>query len=200
MSVVLLASVFALAPAVPALPVAGCDAIAFAEESLQNDARGGGDAPDTADAPRRVEADGYYTGYLSAVGHANADREDWYVYAVPSGIEAMHANITSEFPIVPTYTVELPTHVQVFTLTVFPPDGSPPVSITPHDETLVISSPPSGEYLVRVTATTLREIDECGPAPAPPPAPAGTSHARNHGFYLGCDPLCAEGGPMSPGL
>lgn len=189
-SVVLAACALALAPSAPALP-AGCDAVAFVEGSLQADAGVAGDAPDTPAGARPVLEDGYYSGYLSTVGHARADREDWYVYDVPAGIELMSANITWEFPVVPVYTVEAPTYMQVFTLTVYPPDGSAPRSVTPYDPTLEIPSPSPGAYLVRITATTAHELGACESGVAPPPAPAGTSQARNHGMYLGCDPLCA---------
>lgn len=195
LSLVLAVSALALVSAAPA--PAGCDAIAAAEASLQSDAGSGSDAPDAPTDALRVNADGYYFAYLSSIGHANADREDWYVYAVSPERNAMNANITEAFPLVPAYEVDAPAYVQTFTLTVWPPTGAP-LSITSTQGTLTIVEPAPGDYLVRVSTTTLYDTDACdstAAGAAPPLAPAAQ---RNHGMYLGCEPICAEGGPMTP--
>lgn len=191
LTLVLLFSATLALPSAPALPAA-CDAIAGAEESLQDDAQSGVDAPDAPQDALRVGSDGYYSGYLSAVGHATADREDWYVYAVPEGIDDMKVNVTVALPGDAYDATALPANLQAFLLTVFPPQGAP-LMVSSYDGTLVIAEPASGDYLVRVTATTLVEIGSCGSG-APLASPASPASApRNHGFYLGCDPLCAEG-------
>ena len=197
LSLVLALGALALLPAAPAQPAA-CDALAGAEESLQNDAGYVGDAPDEPGDALRVHADGYYFGYLSAARYANADGEDWYVYAVPQGTERMRANVTEAFPVIPTYTADLPTYLQSFTLTLWPPDGSAPREILSTQGTLVLPDPVPGDYLVRVTATPLVDASACPAGMAPPFVTELGVPARNHGMYLGCDPLCAEGGPMSP--
>lgn len=195
LSLVLAVSALALVSAAPA-PV-GCDTFAALEDALQNDAGSGLDAPDTPADALRVASDGYYFGYLSTIGHANADREDWYVYAVPDATERMRANVTEAFPLVPGYAVDLAVYLQMFTLTVWPPNGGAPLSITSAGGTLVIPGPAPGDYLVRVSATTIHETDACDGSIASAAPPLATQ-ARNHGMYLGCDPICAEGGPMHP--
>ncbi|HET6403064.1 MAG TPA: hypothetical protein VFH78_00330 [Candidatus Thermoplasmatota archaeon] len=191
-SLVLAASALALLPSAPATQPA-CDALALTEGSLQHDAGAPGDAPDARDAPRRVSSDGYYAAYLSAVDHPDADLHDWYVYHVPEGTGTMDVNITWELPLLPIYTVELPTYVQTFTLTLYPPDGSAPRSVTPYDPTLTLVAPPAGDYLVHVSTRPVASADGCAPSGMAPLAPQQPMQLRNHGLYLGCNPVCAAG-------
>ena len=69
--------------------------------------------------------------------------------------------------------------------------GGAPLATTPGAPTLTIPSPSPGEYLVRISTDAAYELDGCSAGSPVPPAPAGTSHSRNHGMYLGCNPVCS---------
>lgn len=175
-------------PAVPALPP-GCDATLAVEESIQNDAESGGDAGDGPGAAVRILYDDYYWGYLSVFDQSASDTNDWYVFSVAPGTHALMASVLVSLPVVPNEAY-LPDNAQRFHLTLRAPDGVEQ-TVTSAGGVARIVSPSQGDHHIRVWTLPPSAPYACEEQGADLGAPS-TPIARNHGLYVGCDPVCAE--------
>lgn len=187
LTLALVASIVAVAPFAPALPP-DCTMVLTAEESAQNDADSGDDAPDSADAALRIPRDDYYWGYLSVVDHTRADLADWYVFAVPPGTRSVMANVIVSAPAIPTEAY-LPDNVERFFLTLIAPDGSEETVSTAGGSATFLDPAP-GDHLIKVWPQAKDVPFACSGTQSDIGAPA-TPLARNHGLYIGCNPICA---------
>lgn len=184
----LAATFVAMMPLAPALPT-DCTAALVAEETLQNDAESGDDAPDAAPDALRIHYDDYYWGYLSVADHGpRSDVADRYVFFVPPGTERVMANVIVSAPGIPNEAY-LPDIVERFYLTLTSPDGASR-TVSSEGGIAIFDDPISGDHLIEVSARPTGVPLACTGDPGDANTP-GTTIARNHGLYVGCDPVCA---------
>ena len=185
--------VLAFLPAAPASSL-DCSAALALEESAQNDAESGDDAPDDAALALRIPHDAYYWAYLSALDHDAADLHDWYVFAVTPGTPSVMANVIVSAPGVPN-EMYLPDTAQRFYLTMTAPDGVSQ-TVTSAGGAARFVDPVPGDYLIEIWTLPPASPVACEGAGSDLGTP-GTPLARNHGLYVGCNPFCA---PKTAGL
>ncbi|HVM44588.1 MAG TPA: hypothetical protein VM582_01535 [Candidatus Thermoplasmatota archaeon] len=183
-TVALALALLTLAPAAPALPESACDLAAVAEEAAQNDAGSGADAPDERASAWALPADDYYWAWLSPAQKGRTDTHDWYAFDVPAGRLSLMASVTANYSLL---------YVHSFYLALHPPDGGAPFLTSSEGVPISVPHPTPGRWLVELTASHAAYAEVCAPAAAQPTlGPAHTEVARNHGLYIGCNPVCLE--------